>query len=226
MKLVQSPIPFESSKWVYLPFLVEPEELEDLFIRFLPAIKMYNVSQVVKEGGGVEDAELFLSHYRRYINLLKAGEVPPASQFRGLFSQIWSCSEETVYALDVGEGRRLIKPQRAGLQCRLNQMRYSSEEGRFLTQTFAADTICWGIQIGFPHLYIDPKTHAVCTTKEEANAPLFHGVQKWLRAATLPTPFLIGEKRINASIRLGKGCFEWINDHPQLKAQGIRVLVQ
>jgi hypothetical protein len=64
---------------------------------------------------------------------------------------------------------------------------------------------------------------AVKETPSFPNTVLFHQIQRWMRGATIPTPFLVDGKGVNVPLRLGKRCLSWINTHAQLKAKGIRV---
>ena len=75
-------------------------------------------------------------------------------------------------------------------------------------------------------LQLDPKTKAIGKVEKNdafPNTELFYRLAKWVRDKTSATPFLIGEKRINQPIRLGKQCFDWVNRHPRLKEMGLYV---
>ena len=57
------------------------------------------------------------------------------------------------------------------------------------------------------------------------NTALFKKLMVWQRTHTRPTPFLVNDEKINSSVRIGHECFSWINDHPQLIQQNIKVFI-
>jgi hypothetical protein len=88
------------------------------------------------------------------------------------------------------------------------------------------ESISWGLQISYPQLYQDPKTRQIAkvtSVLEFSNTALFAKLLKWIRSATLPTPFEVKGVRINSSIRVGKKSLVWIKSHPQLKQRGIQI---
>ena len=210
------------SKWVRIPFLVDKEELADLFT-YVGEIQFYEVQKVTQEGEGIFSSAEFLDRYTPYVEDLKSGRLPLYSRYRSLFSPVLSITSDVLYSLGVGGGRRLLKVEKPSVQMQVNQIAFSPTEGEFRTQVYGQDTITWGIQLSFPHLFQDPITQEIIEAKHFINTPLFRAIQKWIRANTRPTPFLVGKKRINAPIRLGKQCFSWIENHPQLKEKGIGI---
>jgi hypothetical protein len=215
-------VPLQVSKWVKVPVLVDVSEMKQL-LNELPSFKIYDVQRITEPDEGIYEPAFFLEKYEHYIAYLKRGEVPPTNEFRAIFSAAWSVTEKAIYALPAQEGRRLLKVSQPSVQTQLNQIRYSQQDKTFRTQVYSNDSISWGIQLGFPHLFLDPTTHEASSTREFANMPLFLTIQRWIRLATLPTPFLVQGERINAPIRLGKECFAWIHTHPQLIANGIEI---
>jgi len=219
--MLNLPSPLQVSKWVKIPMLLDMHEMEDLLFHHTPPFKLYDVQKVVDSDGGIYQPEQFLKEYEKYIGSLKNGEMPLKESFRSFFSHAWSVTEDAFYAIKTPDGRRLFKAMTPVVQTQPNQMRYVPEEKNFRTQVFGTDTICWGIQIGFPHLFLNPNTYEATHTREFPNMVLFNAIQKWIRSYTLPTPFVIEGEKINSPIRIGKACFSWIASHPQLKANGI-----
>lgn len=215
-------IPLKVSKWVKIPFLIDEKEMEDL-IQSLPPFSLYDVQKVCEQGEGQFTPQLFLQTYAEYVQCLKRGEVPLLKHFHPLFSTVWSMTEKALYALEIEGGKQLLKPLEPVVQLQINQIRYSKEEHLFRTQVFSQDSLTWGVQVGFPNLYLNPETFEATSTREFANMSLFQAIQSWIRKHTRPTPFVIDGKKINAPIRIGKACFAWIHSHPQLKAQGISI---
>jgi hypothetical protein len=210
------------SKWIKIPFLVDVHVMEDLLMN-IPPFKIYDVQKLTEAHSGIYDASHFLEGYHRYISCLKRGEIPSTSEYNSLFAAAWSIDKEALASLPTQNGRRLLKAVSPVVQIQLNHMRFASEEKVFLTQVYGSDTICFGIQVGFPHLFLDPQTHEAVPTRTLTNMSLFSAIQKWIRYNTLPTPFIVQGEKINSPVRLGKECFSWIASHPQLKHQNIHI---
>ncbi len=192
--------------------------MEDLFSS-LPSFSLYQVGSLTPKGEGVLSLSTFLEIYGAYVAHLKGGEKPPA-----LSAPVLSVTEDALEVITVDETRQIYKPKLPIVQMQAHAFRYSPEDQTFRSQLFGVDAVTWGIQLGYPQIYADPKTHAIFETRTLPNGPLFHAIQKWVRRHTLPTPFLVEGRRQNVPIRLGKACFSWINEHPQLKEQGIEVV--
>lgn len=215
-------IPFQVSKWVNIPLLIDGHEMADL-IQQIPSFKVYDVQRITSKEEGIYSPSYFLEHYCSYVEYLKKGEIPPSSEFRALFSSMWSVTEEALYSLPAEEDKRLIKPLEPSIQTKPNQIRYSYEGKIFRSDVFGSSSISWGIQIAFPHLFLDPKTFEATHTRQFPNMALFLAIQRWIRYATRATPFVVQNEKINSPIRLGKECFSWIHQHVQLKTNGIEI---
>jgi hypothetical protein len=205
------------SKWIKIPLLVEAEEMVDLFAQ-LPAVSLYQVQRVVPKGEGIIPLDLFLEEYASYIESLKKGEIP-----KPLSSPVLSINSDAMFPMPVEEGRQLYKPKLPVVQIQAHALRYSPVDHSFRSQLFGSDAISWGIQIGYPQIYEDPATYEIKASRTFPNGSVFHTIQKWTRSKTLPTPFVVDGQRQNVPVRLGKGCFSWINSHPQLKAKGLEI---
>lgn len=220
---VQKFTPLQVSKWVKIPLLIDLSEMEDLLLNCLPSFQLFDVQRVVGLQEGVYTPGSFLSEYARYIGCLKEGVVPSSKEFRHLFSMAWSVDVQAIRILPTADGRRLLKPIEPIVQTQMNEIRYSPEEKAFRIQIFGSDSISWGLQIGFPHVFMDPSTFATENTRRFPNMALFSAIQRWIRSQTRPTPFIVNGHRMNSPIRLGKQCFSWIASHPHLVAQEIKV---
>lgn len=212
------------SKWVKLPLLVDSSEMENLFA-VLPPFQLYSVQKVTARGEGIVAQDAFLRDYARYIEILKRGGIPERT-FGPIFSLALSVTEEAFFAMLVEGERQLYKPTLPVVQMQAHAVRYSSADKSFRSQLFGSDGISWGIQLGYPQIYQDPKTDAIFATRDLPNGALFHAIQKWVRSNTSPTPFVADGVKQNVPIRLGKECFSWINSHPQLKQGGISVVAR
>jgi hypothetical protein len=214
-------VPMQAAKWVKIPLLIDLGEMEDLICNHLPPFMLYDVQRVTASHEGIYTPQDFLQCYGHYVALLKTGQIPDPLAFRPFFSAAWSVTEEALYSLPAQEGRRLLKTASPVVQSQMNQIRYAPEEKLFRNQVFATDSITWGIQLAFPHVFMDSKTYAVEKTRQFPNMALFAAIQRWVRSQTVATPFIVNGEKINSPIRLGKACFSWIASHPQLKLQGI-----
>lgn len=214
------------SKWIKISLLLDESEMAHFLSHLEKTVGpfgFYDVQKITPQGEGIRSSDEFLDSYRSYITYLKKGEVPPFSQFRTLLSPVMSMTEKAFTIEKVDEKRQLIKAILPVIQLQCSQISYSQEDDKFRTQIFGTGGISWGIQVGYPFLYQDPKTYEIQSTRNFPNTPLFHEIQKWIRNKTRSTPFIVQQKKRNEPIRIGKKCFEWISMHPQLKTQGIQI---
>jgi len=214
------------SKWIKVQILLDQEEIIDLFKKLEP-FYLIAVSKPVKEQDALLAQNDFLQVYLKYIQLLKKGKITQNSYFRECFSCAMTRSKEVFYAMPVSEERLLIKPILPVIQMQMHQFLFSPTEKIFYPMVLGQKTISWGIQFSYPQFYQDPKTKEITRVIKKdlfPNTELFALLMKWIRQFTIPTPFLIEEERINATIRIGKKCMNWIHLHPQLQELGIKVL--
>lgn len=220
--------PLNVSKWIKLPLLIDVEEMVSLlhFVKEQAGpFWLFNVQGVMHVDEGILSPEAFLDVYREYIAALQSGEVASLERFNSHFSYVLSMTEEALYAIDCGSNRRLLKACLPVVQMQPNRCGYSLEDQTFRTQVYGQNTFSWGMQLGYPHVFQNPKTLEVYSVHDLPNTPLFGAIQKWVRSNTRPTPFLIDGQKKNEPIRLGKACFAWINQHSQLREQNISVEV-
>lgn len=222
-----SPSPMQASKWLQIQALVESEELNLLF-REIENVKIYLVGNVTGAGEGQISQRAFLEKYATYISLLREGMIPNAADFRPFFSSILTLQEDHVTAIQLGDGKELIRVLKPVIQLQFHTIGFSSIEKKFRPKIMGKDSILWGIQFSYPQLYMDPLTKQIEKVLNENHFPntsLFRTIQQWIRQHTVPTPFLVDDVKTNVPMRLGKKCFSWINQHPQLQAFKINVLV-
>ncbi len=219
---------FFASKWLHIQFLIDPEEMQDLF-QALGEVFIFSTMGIKPQGENLIPTALFLEQYRRYTDLLKAQESIDDDLFRFYFSAVITREQDALLAIDVGNNREIIRPLKPILQVKLHRFDYSYLDGKIRPSVFGKDTIAWGIEISYPQLYQDPLTRICVKATDPAlfpNAELFKQVQHWIRANTVPTPFLAQNVRIRCPIRIGKKCFEWIDSHKELKARKLAVFRQ
>lgn len=217
--------PMQASKWLKLPILMETQELESLF-KFLGDFDIFQTTGILPLGGGKIDKVEFLRVYEEYLSSLKKGEIPDENTYRAYFSSVISTNDEALFALPVEGGRQVIRIRRPIVQLQSHRFDYSEMDGNYRSMVFGVDSILWGLQFSYPQICQDSKTkevYQVVEGPEFPNTQLFKKIQKWSRENTVPTPMIANEIKTNLPMRLGKGCFSWINNHPQLIKKGLRV---
>ena len=213
------------SKWLQSQVLLDVSEMEAL-LEDLGDFQIFSVGRLVEKGKSLVKKRDFLDCYTHYVESLKKGEVPEDSNFRSFFGCIFTLTPDILYSMELEDGRELVHPTRPVLQMQAHSLGYSADEGKFRPMVLGMESILWGIQFSYPQLFQDVQTLSVEKIGESENFPntqLFRKLQRWVRHHTRATPFLIGERKINVPMRLGKKCFEWINKHPQLIKKGIKV---
>lgn len=218
-------IPYHASKWLSLQILVDENEMQ-LLLQYLNETKLYLVGCVLPRETGPVSQEDFIAGYKNYIDHLKKGELPADSSYRSLFSAALTASDADLYAQYVGEDKQIVRCFKPVVQLQAHNLGYSKADGKFHHMVFGNDSILWGVQFSYPQLFEDSETFEVFRVDERfPNTAIFKSLQKWVRENTLPTPFLYEGQKTNVPMRLGKNCFSWINQHPQLLQKNIQVSV-
>lgn len=217
---------YQASRWQTCQVLIDANEMQGLF-DVLGNFWIIQISGAIPIGQEVIKKEDFLSVYSTYIAALKKGEVPSVvEQMRDYFSSAFTVDLNALYAVKVNQERCLVKIRKPVVQLQSHRFDYSSVDGKFRSMVFGYDSIQWGIQFSYPHLYQDDKME-VFTVREDSQFPntaLFKKLQRWVRSHTIAVPFEVDGRKINVPIRLGRQCLPWINSHPQFSAKGLRVL--
>lgn len=213
----------EVSKSRKLPILVDAEEMAHLFDSLGPFF-IFDGSRPVAEEEMLISKEAFLDAYGSYVEGIRQGALVDETPFRFLFSSFFSSSKELVYAQSLPNGKYLLKPRRPVIQLKRHHFIFSN--GEFHSGVMGSESVTWGLEFSYPTLFLDPKTRSISKVDKNPQFPnteLFAKLAKWVRNNTLPTPFLIDDKQVNQPIRLGKGCLDWINQHPSLKLRNLYV---
>jgi len=211
---------FQASKWISFRVLLDETEMESL-LNTLSPFSFYNVSEIVQPDQAIFSASTFLSEYTTYVQALKKGTIyqPP----KALFSSVISREPEALYGMDVKKGiiLKILKPV---VQISLHHFNYSPEDHSFYFMVHSKEAIQWGLQFSYPQLYSNSRTGDVIEVMKDHSYPnteLFRSLRKWMRGSSRPVPFLCDGKRVNVEARIGNGCFDWIDQHPQLKEKGL-----
>lgn len=191
-------------------------------------ISIYQVGKVTPSGDEIFSKDFFLEKYQEYIQALKSKKEPDfLATFREFFSTAFTKFPESVFSIPAGVGRQITRASKPIVQLQLHMMGYSEMEKKFRPMVLGKGSIHWGIQFSYPQLYQNPESkniEKVFSDNTHPNTTLFRFIQKWMREHTVPTPFIVEGQIIRVPMRLGKQCFSWINEHPQLQALGISVL--
>ena len=210
----------QTSKWLSYRALLDVEEMGALLGALKP-FSIYNVSQVIDSGKERISHDLFLSKYRDYIDSLKRGIRPLEQEFKPYFSTAFSRVSEAFYAMEVKEGKWIVKAQKPAVQLSVHHFSFSREKSTFHSMIHSKEGVSWGLQFAFPQVYsnsIDNDVIEVYKDDGFPNTQLFKSLAHWMRRQTAPARFKIEGRVIYGTFRLGKKCRDWIDRHPQLKS--------
>jgi hypothetical protein len=208
---------YQASKWLKYPMLIDAEEMASLF-EALGDFWIFPMTGVVE--GSCVSKPLLLEQYGKWIEDLKQGKVPDPLELRRFFASVFIDDLSSLWLQPVGEKKFLLKIQKPVVQAQIHFFSYSEADEVFRSMSMGPSSIFWGIQFSFPQIYQDPKTMELLKL---ADGGVFRKIRFWMREHTLPTPFVVGKKRTISPIRLGKNCFSWIHQHPQLIEQNLLV---
>lgn len=224
LQLKSPPGKYSVSKWIKQQLLLDPCEMEDLFSH-LSFPSLYNVSEIKPFDNLQVSVDDFLSSYSSYIKQLKEGHISSMTRH---FSCAVSVDEEALFAQEVTDGKFMAKPLKPVVQMQQHRFFFSKASGTIQPMVMSAESIHWGIQFSYPQIFHDGIQGTFTKITDEADFPntfLFKKFLKWSRDHTSPTTFVHDNKVAATSLRLGKNCFKWIDQHAQLKSQGLRVHV-
>jgi hypothetical protein len=211
------------SKSLKFPVLLDDSEMCALMTA-LGKFYIGVVSEPLPLNDLLVEKKVFLEAYKEYVEMLKRGEIPSFAFLRRYFSGVISADLDAFYAMDVGKGRFLLKSIQPVIQMQIHHFLYSPVDEKFHSLVLGGESVSWGIQFSYPQVAQDPKTKAIAKISADMpNSRLFATLSRWIREVTRPTPFIVGEKLSHEPIRIGKECFSWIAEHPQLKMRGIQI---
>jgi len=215
----------QASKWLDLQLLISQQEMEALFEDLGP-FYIYQIGRVCPLKEGEISKQQFVEIYGAYIEELKQGKIPDEKVYRSFFASVFTVDRNHLFQALIPGNRRIIRASKPVVQLQMNKMGYSAIDGKFRGVLFGTNGISWGLHFSYPQLYRDEATLEVYQVKETdqfPNTKLFAALKRWVRKNTVPTPFLVDGVKKNATFRLGKECFSWINSHPELLEQNLKV---
>ena len=217
---------FMASKWLHFDFLVETDELKELFDSIGTPIFLFSTMGVQQKNKSQIPLDQFLHTWQRYLETLKSGKGVQDSEFRFFFTACLTRDLKALRAVDIANEREVISAYEPMVQMQIHRFSYSETDKKFHSQAFGADSISWGLRLSYPQLYQYPQTRVVENALDEAkfiNASIVPQIRSWLRKVSLPVPFIVDEVHTNEPMRIGRGCFSWINTHPDLVRKHIQV---
>lgn len=215
----------QASKWLSLPLLIDYPEMLHLF-KVLEPFLVFQVGQVLPAGQGQVSLEEFMATYKYFIESFKQGRIPEESIYSSHFNSVFTRTPDAIYAIEIPNNRRLIRIGKPVIQLQPHWMDYSPHDDKFRSNVHGPNSILWGILFTYPQLYLDSMTKEPLKVVESEvfpNTQLYRLLQRWTRANTLPTPFRVEDKVVQVPVRIGKGCLEWIHNHPQLKIKNLKI---
>ncbi|MBI5273022.1 MAG: hypothetical protein HY861_03465 [Chlamydiia bacterium] len=208
---------YQGSKWLKFQVLCDEQELRALF----QALHPFFLFPLTGMGSGKAFAEEdFLQEYGSWIAGLREGRVPTDGQLRRILAAAITDDLESLWLQEI-EGKGFItKIGKPVVQMQAHFFSYSDVDEVLRPMSMGLESVFWGVQFSYPQIYQDAKTMEL---RNVERGRLFEQVRLWVREFTRATPFIVGKKKINAPIRLGKACFSWIQLHPQLIQRSLGV---
>lgn len=217
--------PMQASQWLSIQLLIDEEEMRSL-VGSLGELFFFSIGRVHPKGKGHIPTEAFLSAYSEYIAALRLGELPAAAH--PFFSAALSLQIDHFIAVEISDTEQIIRAVKPVVQLQPHNIGYLEKEHSFKPLVFGSNSISWGLQIAYPQIWKNPVTGAIekiVSRDDLPNKALFRQIQNWHRKNSVATPFVCEGKLINVPMRLGRRCFSWINNHPQLREKNISVAV-
>jgi hypothetical protein len=215
----------EASKWLKTPVLADAEEIAGLFLR-LGSFELYPLGSLLKPDALSLSQGQFLTALSGWIEGLKNGRQPTSAELKPILACALTQDAHAVSFKTFETKGTLVQIERPAILVQAHYFSYSSEENTFHSMVLGKESVFWGIQFSYPQIFLDQTDGAYREVDDShANTALFKEIRRWSRDETRATPFILGNGgRINVPIRLGKRCFSWIHQHPQLQAKGLKVV--
>lgn len=211
--------PFLASKWNKQIAFLDPTELKELFSHLSP-FSIHPLGKVVEKEQSEISLEAFIDSYTGLIDRLKIQGFLQKEDFKAFDAFAISCKKDAFYLLEIKNGY-LIKPRAPHIMIRPHFFDYSD---RFRSGVLGLNSLFWGLEFSFPHIFQDPKTKKIEKVSVlSENSILFTKIRKYLRKISNSTTFTVGDKKYPVAYRLGKKCFPLIKNYTKLHNRDIHV---
>ena len=210
--------PYLCSKWINHHFLVSIEEFKDLLDMF-DTNCFFQIGKMFSNLNVDFKKELTFA-YDHTLLMLKEGKIDLNTLKQSLPVAIGK-SPNAFYLFSPKENIYTVKISKPVLQLQLNTFRYSFLDKTIRLNALSSDCIFWGFKLSYPQIFQNPKTNKIEKIDSTfENFAYFSQIRKWMRDKTSAVRFIIEQKKVVSTLRIGKKCLPWIHLHPQLKEIG------
>jgi len=209
----------EVSRWLSLQVWLSLDEMRVLFEQVLPCRGVYS-GRVLNPESTSCSVEMFLNTYSDYLEAQKVrGDI---TNFRQHLAVSWTRDDTSFEELYLREDAVILKPLKPVIQTQVHSFTLSEEGGKVHSMVLGPTALYWGVQFSYPQLFHSDKGPVSVFKEAESfpNTGLYRTLQKEIRKISSPVAFNFAGKKIQSSLRLGRG----IEILPNLKEQGIEVL--
>ncbi len=162
----------------------------------------------------------FTAHWKDYLHDLYTASRVDDARFRQHFSAYLSLTRDALRVKVHSTEKGMIIPVLPCVTMQLHRFSCSKESpGKVLSGVFGPHTISWGVTISYPQIAQNQGTKKIMKALSDEschNRILWKSIQRFVREHTLPLPLILGEKKIWASIRIGRNMIRTIRDHQEL----------
>ena len=209
--------PYEAAKWLKICVLADVKEFQALFDALGP-FQLCPLGGLRTREEIAMPKEAFLELIQTWTDQLRQGTAPTQ---RCAFAL--TLDPSCLWLQEAGD-RFLTKIRWPVIQIQTHYFTFAQEEKTFHSMVSGKDSVFWGVQFSWPQIFMDPlKQDLVKVDESFTHHEQFVLIRQLLRDLSRPTPFLVQGQKMNATFRLGKSCFPWIANHPQLKLHGLEV---
>lgn len=209
---------FRASKWLKHAFLLSQDELEDFFSMINPSFLLSSSALTTLSNWQVSFSEL-QDKYQELLGWMQQHPTLPPPPLRRFFSLMLSTSLDTFYAVNLGD-KAAIKPSLPVIQIQMYHCFFSSMDRQLRPMVVSPESFAWGLQISYPQIYEDPRTHQyskVLLDPKFPNSEPFKEMVSWLRKHTRLAPLQEKEVKVYAPFRIGKKSLSMKESHVGLQ---------
>ena len=210
------------SKWISVDLLIDEKEFDGLISSCNP-MHLISTHNAAPKTPFLVDKKKLIKVYSSYISELKSGKLPAFDDYKKYFYLMISANLDGVFIRKIGKDKQGLIFNAPLIEVKPICLVVSNVDQSIRPMPVHPDGILWGLRFSFPQIIQDAKTlkSEQIDFQKHPTGNLFKQIRSWIRQNTRATPFIIDSKKVNHPVRLGKNCFEWINNHPQIKKSSI-----
>lgn len=210
---------FHVSKWLKHAALLDLEELKS-FLSEAGPLFLVPAGGLVTESSWEISWDEFFAQYQVYLRWMQEhAELPPPAM-RRFFSLMLTSSLDALYAIPLPQGKMIVKACLPVIQVQLYHCFFSSVDSQIRPMIIGPDSFSWGLQISYPQIHQNPKTHEFAKVLLDPGFPNtrpFKAMVSWLRKNSQPVPLEMPEGKAYAPFRMGKLSGEKKESHAGLQ---------